>query len=121
MIGPLLLALKRRLRGTDRPAHDEAGSTIDFAEVWLGGRSGRWTEAYYRLLLRFAAWWAIAVFIVAAVLLVCVAIDWTTDVHWGYPWYSLPFLAAFAAFAYLVRRMALSGLRFLDSRKNPNT
>jgi hypothetical protein len=66
---------------------------------------------YSRLLARLIKLWAVFAVFVTAIIAACVLVDWLTPVGWGYPWYSLPVLAAIGGFAGFVYRASSARLR----------
>jgi hypothetical protein len=63
----------------------------------------RW---YHLLVLRTANLISVALLLLAAIIALCVAADWIGHLGWGYPWYVLPFLIAYAVGAFALHRGA---------------
>jgi hypothetical protein len=61
----------------------------------------RW---YQLLILRVANLISVAMFVVIAIITLCVAVDWLGHVGWEYPWYVVPFLAVYAFAACVIHR-----------------
>jgi hypothetical protein len=77
---------------------------------------------YYRIFFQFIRWWAVAFIAIAGLIGICVLIDWFGHVGWGYPWYSLPVLAASIVIGVLIYKAAVYALvRIGQSEKQIRT
>jgi hypothetical protein len=65
---------------------------------------------YYRILLQFISWWAVAFSVASAIIAACVLLDWFGHFGWGYPRYSLPILGFAMILGILIHKAALSAL-----------
>ncbi len=72
-------------------------------------------DGYSRLVARVVGWIATAFIAGTCLILLCILVDWTTSVGWGYPWYALPLALVMIAAGVMTRRFAVFWIRQISN------
>lgn len=73
-------------------------------------RIPRW---YHRLMLGAFYLWSALILVATTIIGLCVIADWVFHLGWGYPWWSVPFLAISFLVAFAINRGAIAEFRSL--------